>query len=780
MKNIFLAAIGIVCLMVSCSKDSTTELQTNPMVGQEVQFSPNQDLNLQTRTVYGDKDVTNNLYPIYWVNGDKVLVYGSTCAVKQAEYAVSVDVVNQNWADALNKTGATGVQWGESTASNFLAIYPSSAATITSDTKATATIRSTQNNVFEPVYSTDGKTIVAWKGHPFASNAAEKTMVDGIMYARTEGARSDADTDDDETVGEVDLRFKPFTTVLKFKFSGFFSQNSDPTIYVQSITVTSPGGSPIAGEFNLAVSGTGEDATATATAGDSTSNTITLNTILAGGSYIPLTENVPIEFDVFTLPLPDQTISNLWTVKVATNYGEFTYKLTPNTSNTNTALVAGKVHHITIPTLEVLGTAAWDPTKWMTQVPQDVYLSELSIPGTWYTNDSGYQATTDLATLYSAGIRAFNIDCRVTKREDSNDGILNSDAEWSDADDYPSRAYLACSGTEKDFGIGGFAIGLTDGTYVSGVVQDIVNLAKQHTDEYVVIVFTFAEKPKTVSKASYGSVRPDYITEQLNAILNTEGIKEYLYTNVTKDTTIKQVLESGKNVIVKINHSNVDFATSTSPAFSMPDGVMASFASMAKEGYIQTGVTDIVSGLTTSTSPYYAYYSKMQEYPIYNGKTKTDLTYYYHQAQQTSSDKTQGATPSAVPTLGNRMDAIDDIIEKSTAIYDASTHDAWFQIAIGGSIDGNNPAGVAPLVTYLNEKIAAKMDTDPSPVGIVLMNHATTTGATLVTNIIEMNGKFYLKRAGGDIITDGSGDSSGTGTGTGTGDNFGEMTVPTR
>ena len=765
MKKIFLVAIGIVCLMASCSKDSTTELQTNPMVGQEVQFSPNQDLNLQTRTVYGDKDVTNNLYPIYWVNGDKVLVYGSTCAVKQAEYAVSVDLVNQNWADALNKTGAAGVQWGESTTSNFLAIYPSSAATITSDTEATATIRSTQNNVFEPVYSTDGKTIVGWKGHPFASKAVEKTMVDGIMYARTEGARSDLDTDGDETVGEVDLRFKPFTTVLKFKLKGVDVQNNDnATVYVQSITVTSPNGSPIAGEFDLAVSGSGKDATATAEAGNTTSNTITLNTILAGGSYIPLTENVPIEFDVFTLPLPNQTISNLWTVKVATNYGEFTYKLTPNTSNN--ALAAGKVHHITIPLLKVLGTAAWDPTKWMTQVPQDVYLSELSVPGTWYTNDSGYQATTDLATLYNAGIRAFNIDCRVTKREDSNDGILNSDAEWSDADDYPSRAYLACSGTETNFGIGGFAIGLTDGAYVSDVVQDIVNLAKQHTDEYVVIVFTFAEKPKTVKTISdnaYGSVRPDYITEQLNTILNTSGIKEYIYTGVNKDTTIKQVLKSGKNVIVKINHSNVDFATSTSPAFSMPKGVMASFASMAKSGWIQTGVTDIVSGLTTSTSPYYAYYSKMQEYDIYNGKTANGMKYYYHQAQQTSSDETQGATPSAVPTLGNRKDAIDDIIAKSTEIYDASTHDAWFQIAIGGSIDGDNPAGVAPLVTYLQNKIEAKMESDPSPVGIVLMNHATTTGADLVKDIIEMNGKFYLKREGGDIITDGgSGDSSGT------------------
>jgi hypothetical protein len=193
---------------------------------------------------------------------------------------------------------------------------------------------------------------------------------------------------------------------------------------------------------------------------------------------------------------------------------------------------------------------------------------------------------------------------------------------------------------------------------------------------------------------------------------------------------------------------------------------MASFGSMAMEGYIQNGVTNIIAELTTSTSPYYGYYAKIQDYPIYNGKTASGLTYYYHQAQNTSSDKTRNnKTYGAVPTLGQRMDAIDDIIEKSTEIYDASTHDAWFQIGIGGTIDGKSQSGVSDVLNpYLSTKIEDKMADDPSPVGIVLMNHATDGDGNpiqLVKDIIEMNGKFYLKRKGGDITTGTDNDSGG-------------------
>jgi chromosome segregation ATPase len=57
-------------------------------------------------------------------------------------------------------------------------------------------------------------------------------------------------------------------------------------------------------------------------------------------------------------------------------------------------------------------------------------------------------------------------------------------------------------------------------------------------------------------------------------------------------------------------------------------------------------------------------------------------------------------------------------------------------------------------VDEIQQKIEAKMDTDPSPVGIVLMNNCLSY-TDLIQDIIEMNGKFYLNRRGNDVTTGG-------------------------
>jgi hypothetical protein len=108
-------------------------------------------------------------------------------------------------------------------------------------------------------------------------------------------------------------------------------------------------------------------------------------------------------------------------------------------------------------------------------------------------------------------------------------------------------------------------------------------------------------------------------------------------------------------------------------------------------------------------------------------------------------------------------------------VYDNAHHNVWFQMGIGGTRksaeDGDGDSDrvevADTLNTYLLEKINAKMAKDPSPVGLVLMNHCISKGGDLTRAIIEMNGKFYLNRKGNDVIT-GDGEQNGTGSGTGT------------
>lgn len=805
--NIIIFFACLVGVVVSCSKD---ELYDNTVAtpGKEVIFSAALHGNVATKTLYGADNPT--AIKVKWVDGDDVAVYGVDCSNKQAVYDVSASASStpnsddgQNYADKLTKTGEVGIQWGNTGVSDFCAIYPATNAGFTVSGEAivaSTSISATQNYVFggAPVSKTSGtETITVWEGTHFGSDATNPSMENAIMFARTDDATSIYyQTDEDgnyvkdaegnlvpmydengNTISKpVDLHFIPYTTVLKIRFAGFdyaFEDVDKTKISIQSVTVTAPTGVNIAGDFDLEITGSGKNAKAVAKGTTNLTNKITVNTILAGGSYLSIEEDQGVEFNVFTLPF-DYNMggtdgTNLWRVTITiAGMDPITYKMVPievDGATPTYELTAGEIHKIKIPQYTVAKAPSWDYTKWMTQIPTPVYLSELSIPGAWYCMDSGYQNTTDIATLYNAGIRAFNIDCRIT-RKDGRYSFLG-DTEWKD-DFYATSDYnFVCAGTDKVGGINNVYVSISGSQLVSDVVKSICSIAQQHLDEYVVIIFTFAEKPSTMTTAAtdlYGSVRADYITEQLNAVLTSEGIADYVYTNVTKNTTIEDVIKSKKNVIVKINHPNVDFSTSTTPSFSMPTGHMASFASMAMDGYIQTGVTDIISGLTTNTSPYYGYYAKMQTYPIYIGKTKTDLTYYSHQAQKTSSDQTRGNTTfSATPTLGQRMDAIDDIIKKSVEIYDASSHNAWFQLGIGGSIDGNNQAGVSNVLNeYVRGVIEEKIATDPSPVGLVLMNHATDASGNpiqLVKDIIEMNGKFYLKRAGGDVIT-GDGDGS--------------------
>lgn len=835
--------ITTVALMVMACVEENFK-QPNPFEGDEVLFSATLTKEPVTRTIYGEEvkyqldengdfvldengnkiELTSPEMVVNWVHGDKIKVWASEIASRnEAEYSVNTNNQVQNYAVSLDKTGDYGIQWGTETSSDFCAIYPSDNVSKFEKNGdaiiASTSINATQNNVFAAVKDANGD-VIGWDGTHFGNDAANPSMQNAIMFARTADATP---TDENGNPKQVNLHFKPYTTVLKFRFLGYTSNLTDPTVYIQNITVKAPEGVAIAGDFNLGISGTGADAAATVTLpteeGKSASDSIRVTTILPGGTYIPLKAGQYVDFNVYTIPQSYQmnATDKLWTVTIYTQgHGKFTYKMKPipvnngddTTSPVTYNLTAGEIHKVKIPSLPINSQIEWNPENWITQIPVPVYISELSVPGAWYCFDSGYQNTTDLATLYKAGIRAFNIDCRITKKGSTNDGSIGFlrpqyyEKVWDDSADYPNNAYLACAGTETNSGIS-ISENLTiqninDGTYVINAVKDLIALAQENTDEYIVIVFTFAEKAKDVSGAKYGSVNPIWIMNELNNILNTNGIKEYLYTDITKDTTIDDITKKQsdgyvKNVIVKINHCIDNFytslasvdndnSTSTPNKSVIPAGLMGSFGSMSSNPTynLEDDIITNIAGLHSETT-YTDYFTTMRTDAIYIGTNESDLQYCYHQAQNTSSSTTRGEEGTGIPTLGMRMDAIDDIIAQSKSVYDNAQHDHWFQMGIGGSIDGDNPSGVSNVLNpYLYGKIMKKMDTDPSPVGLVLMNHATSTtkntitvdgteykdvtSQDLVQAIIEMNGKFYLNRVGGSITTGDGTNNSGNGT----------------
>ena len=761
MKRNIAYILGVMLLAASCISEQG--LDVNSTRKDEVKFAAEMK-NAVTKTLYGADNASS--IKVKWVNGDQIKVFGTNCAVSTGEYQITeaankpnVDGSNEeSIADALVRMGEVGVQWGREKTSDFVAVYPAENASFgyneaTGDVVISTAISSVQNYVFDEdvntlktivvnVYDDNGKktgtkTVPVWEGTHFANDATNPSMSNAIMYARTDGVQNGAN---------VPLKFEPFTTVLKFRFEGFSDLWEKGTeVYIQSITLDAP--KPIAGNFDITVPRGGSSATAVATG--SNSNSITINTIKAGGSHLKITADQAVEFNVFTLPLSGMAITetDLWTVSIQVQgvAAPYTYKMKPTTDG-GYVLVPGLIHKVKIPALKISTPPVWTPGNWITQIPKPVYVSELSVPGAWYCTNADYQNTTSLQTQYSNGIRAFNIDCRLSYESGRSGDMI-----------------LCCAGSESS------TLGYitSPGKTVLSALQEIAGLIP--SDEYVVVVLTIAEKPKSDSGRTLGTVEPRDVLAAIADLLEDNGksLGVYGYTDKTNgkkiapDTTIEDVLD---HMIVKVN---VNTTPTNFLSYSSLPNTMLSFASMAPEtsGNIVMGTFDV-----------------MQNSPIYWGATDAKLQYYYHQAQRTTYSGTYEnesvlvgtitAEVEGVPTYEDRIAAIHSVIEKSKAVYDAAEHNVWFQLGIGGSRKNNEQNDRYASQTevgqrlnpYLYGQIIEKMDTDPSPVGIVLMNHATdnqqytyggytASSLDLVKAIIEMNGKFYLNRKGNDVIT---------------------------
>lgn len=768
--------------MASCVEENFNDFNDiTPTPGKDIVFSANINTP-KTRTVYGvevdtDSDNKNDQVKIKWVHGDLVTVYGTDCAAgrKQADYAVQSFVKDEagnpttevapstpntddgySYADDLVKSGAYGVQWGESPTSDFYAVYPAVEdgafeAIVDENNVVTGVTVASKINAQQYLSFTSGTTAVT--GIPYNSTGKAYGMNDAIMYAYTPNATP---TDADRNPKKVDLNFRPFSTVLNFSIPSWEAETNSglktegSSIAVNSITLTAPYG--IAGDFDLQVKNNG-----TASAGEGSIKTITIYP----AGQLKWDFGKSLEFSVFTIPVDGKNMGK-WTVSIELanqdengSYITKNFTFSPANASTdvnNSVLAAGKIHKINVPSAFAVD-AVWNysPENWLTTVPRNVYISDLSLPGAWYATNSDYQSTTDLATQYSKGIRAFNIDCRATYKSGSS-GSMD----------------LYCSGTEKS-SLGRIT---SPGKTVYSALSDIASQIS--ADEYVVVVLTLAEKPKTDSGNTLGTIEPSTVLTAIDTTIKNNGadLKIYGYTTSTTgktvdaNTTVNDVLN---HMIVKVNVNTTDVANSTlgTTGFTKyTTAVPATLISQASMSAANDG--EIVMGE----------FSSMQTATMYWGKTSAGLTYYYHQAQRTLSKDTVEDV-EGVPYFDERITAIDDIIDQSKTIYSAGTHNAWFQLGIGGyrmnivyrsaalpflgttEEDENRTAVAQALNPYVYGKIMSKPITDQSPVGIVLMNYctdetdysATVDGTTytassidLVNAIIDLNGKYYLNR----------------------------------
>ena len=707
--------ISFLALLACSCQDEKYGVQPTP--GKEVKFGAGLEQNA-SRTIYGPEN--DNGFPIYWVDGDEVIVSSPECAkdggVGSATYKVHVESETQNYATSLDKTGEIGVRWGDNSVGNFYSVYPvsSSHTKLGSDYKTVTLIMPAQQD--NNIVTENGIKII------------RSDMRSCFMYAAEAGVESGA---------TVNLKYKPLSTAVRFKLFGPLTNDQVTINYVR---IYAPQGTYISGTFNvdLSTATDGNLPTMTVTNGR---NYVTMNAADATtGAYLTLGRNESIEMNAFLLIANETQITSSsadakwedsWYIEIGTSSG-ISYKKRLNTSDgTIPTLVPGKVHRL--PDLPNLTSTEWSAANWMANLQRNVYLSEISIPGAWYSMHSSYQPDANansysdkISNLYSNGVRAFHLDTR-----------WRGTTYWIFGDTYLDEV--------KDLGVidtdnhSFNQYGLTGGdkylTMDAPSFKECLDAITTHvsSDEYMVVICTFAQSSGNYK--SYGTSRDGGWREAIRDVCkdNDDVIDA---RDLSPNTTVADVL--GK-VIVIVNTYTPSAVTGKPLYVNLPMEL-----SDVDTDITVDGSTSHKQGFTTNK-----YFSQPLKYM---NSTETGITMYATYAQATTgSESGTGSTDSDrgyMPTLAERKDKAQNILTWSQQNYNDRenySHNCWIYLGLGGYIPGrpDNYTNVsASLNAWINGKVG-EMETNQAyyPVGIVLMNEAINY-ANVVKNILQMNNKY--------------------------------------
>ena len=731
---------------VSCIDEiGNTDIPTAE-TGDEVQFGLSLP-DAKTRTVYGD--VSGDAFPIYWVDGDKVQIFSPQASEgrNNAEYKVTLPsgVVNPNYAEDLVKTGSYGVQWGKGytyTVDNtehtgvhdFYSIYPSGQYEFAEDENYDIWAK--------------GVEISSIQNMDYLSTGLVYAMNNCLMYAYTPKV----------DMGQVaNLNYKPLSTVLWFTLSAA-NLGDVQGFHILGITLEANNTTThIAGSFDINISAEKLEL-------DKLSGSNKINAMIydkSAGQEVAYTLPVggTISFPIFLAP--DDFDINGWKIIINTDQGTYTKTLATESKR----LTAGQIHKIVLPKLS--STKEWDVSQWMTYIPRNVYLSEVSIPGSWNSLNDDFQGTgTSIQAQYNNGVRAFHLDTRWSTTASQSWLLATNHYDVDDLSADNMYLSVADGATSKKVATGRVSgyqgrIMEQNNTAFSEYLGQITSNVKE--DEFMVLFCSFAQD-------SYNDVTKTGKT-WMQAISDACDENAYVYDaqNITTNTVVGDVLNS---VIVIVNCEN-PITPETLPADSkcmfvhIPNHLTVDY--FPSEGF----KTD---NLHTSSSAL----------PISMAVSQAQIT------SSTGSAITDGSR-GYYPSFTERTNIVNRILDWSKNNYGTSAyaHDKWIYLGLGGntasskSSTGDEDTSDEVMNTYstiINNRIAAMNGTDSSPfypVGIVYMNYtvpksysvtsnSTTTyysSSETVKNILMLNNKYRLQYDSTKPVDYVGSDNGGTGEG---------------
>lgn len=690
----------------------------NPVqTGDEIIFGSRLSGDAETRTVYGDRG--NSGVPVYWEadGSDQIAIYclqSSAPANHLVDYKVKPVMNGEDptaTAESVVKVNAAeaGLQWGDrNTPHNFYAFYPASAVKGTAEENATGMITANipvTQQVQEWREGTMETTDPAFKGKK--TYFGLPNMDYAYMYAYTQ---VDPSKIDEKT--PVNLAFKNLVTVLDITVQGPASGTATITnINVSAVDGTQP---ILTGDFtcNIRAAQDAEGITATCEpVGNFSEERSTISIPCydkKDGRFIQLGAGELLNVKAYIIP---QNVNNTVTKRKL----QITVSMlngAPCRKTLNTADVTPhKINRVILPKLAIGGT-----NYWMSSLDPNIYVSELSIPGSKFSvltsaNQADYvYQNASIKQQFTDGVRAFILQTATQRSWGTYQGF-----------------YVVCEDRDRPVMTLGAAI-----QEIASYLEECEQAGKPNEFAFVMLTYTTGDAPLLDNNQQYWIEK---LRDEVNALAKVEANR--IYTGeITPNTTIDDV--KGK-IILKANYNSQDMIS----GYTGSAPIMFTYWISA---YGPDGYQDANGGMPMDWGA-----------PVWYENSPGKLRWYYQEVT------TVGTRQEA--TTAEKRQYITKLFEESVDAYKNDTsHKTWFMNDLGGrytdsgDINGRDN-GIVALTEDMNQMgVDALQDrTENAGLGLIYMNFAdkqANSGALyksdwLIQTVIDNNFKFALRKAGG-------------------------------
>lgn len=513
MNKRFLISIFTLSLMIiglaSCVNDNVTGGKPLPK-GTEFDFGTTVDANL-SRTYYDPADVANpnaTYWKIFWNYQDpldQVYIYSPQAMTGRQQAAYTVNGVKDQYSATATKNSEIGIQLSDANTYNFYGMYP--AQNVKANSGSGCSLSATM-----PIFQTASTTEIMNSETNVGNLETTADMNSALMIANEAGFMPNTQNN-----AKVNLQFEPFATTLNVTVNGVEQSNFNYKVLITSIIIEAD--APIAGDFTYNYE------TEAITFGENASNFIRIDTRFkdAAGHQIGVPMGPDSKLNVRAFMIPNPNVKSL-KVKVVTSAAQ---TLTKTLNMTN--FKKSQIHFAKLPKINA-SNLQFDYKIWLSQLDPNIYLSEISMPGSAltfsYKLSEDYQKTQtlDLTKQFENGIRVFQFHVNTVNQTSTYDGGSTS------------VGIALPDGTPMEKDGGGY-----------WTIEDAINALHSemkglHKDEFCVVAISdWLANPSTKNMTT--------LYNRLKAVLNKAGEMGLVATNVNPNTTIADV--KGK-VIFKV------------------------------------------------------------------------------------------------------------------------------------------------------------------------------------------------------------------------------------